>query len=148
MKYLILSMTSTEEIRATLLEAVNKSGYNRKELAVKLRRKYPLYGWSERSLNYLLTDSQDISSAKANQIMEFIYPDEKFEFSLDNFQQIIDSMYERLSSLRREFAEAVRADKKIDDRDLNLLAAQTKVLSGLINRFEDAAIKAVNIKLA
>lgn len=148
MKYMLLSLTSTDEIRRILNECVDNSSYTHKELACKLSRLFPGEGWSERCINYLLTDSTDISMTKANQIMEFLYPDQKFDFSMDNFHELIDSMQERLSNLRSEFSRATKYDRRIDDRDLDLIMASTKMLHHLICNFNQAATKAVNVTLS
>lgn len=147
MKYLLVGLTSTEDVRKLLNDCINNSHYDHKTLAMKLSRLYPLENWTERSINYMLSESNDISTAKANQILDFLFPEEKFEFSREDIREKIEEMHERLENLRAEYNKSVK-DKVIDDREYNLLKSNVNVLGNMIKKFEELTLKVVNVQLS
>lgn len=152
MKYLLCGLTSTEEIKKVLNECIDNSPYDHKTLACKLSKLYPLEGWTERSIGYMLrkveeNGSQSTDTAKVNQIMEFLYPDEKFDFTVDSFYERIELIHERLSNIRAEFSKAVKTDKTVDEKESKLILANINILSHMIDKFEEATLKAVNVTL-
>lgn len=147
MKYLLVGLTSTEEIRKLLNDCIDNSPYDHKTLATKLSRLYPLENWSERSINYMLSDSNDISLSKANQIMEFLYPEKPLEFSREDIREKIEEMHVRLENLRAEYCKAAM-DRIIDEKEFGLLKANVNVLSNMIRKFEEITLKVVNIQLS
>ncbi len=152
MKYKLMDATSTEEIREGLLDIISLTPYknDHKKLAKKLSLRYPTGGWSERVLNNMLNKengSKSIDGARMNQIIEFLIPAEKSYLTLDELKDQIDYMYEGLGMLRKEFNDCVRIDKKIDNKEFELLSARVGFLQNFINKFIRNISTNVNVQL-
>ncbi len=144
-KIIIRSMTSREEIRGELSKFIAEKGYNgrREELARELARIYPAECWNERTLNYLLGDSKNIDTAKVNQLLDFLEPDEKVDFSFNSLEDAIGELRIKMNDLERILIEARRTENKIDQREFSLLQSYCNLIINKVEKFVATTRKCV-----
>lgn len=136
-KQIIRAQTDREKQRILLLEFIEEKGYRgkRAELAKKLARLYPIEGWSERKLNHILTESANIDSTQLNQLLDFLEPDEKIEFSFSSLQEGLDELRKRISDLERLTIECKRSGNIIDEVEFGVIFSHAKLFNQKVEKF-------------
>lgn len=144
-KIIIRSLTSREEIRGELLGFITEKGYNgrRAELADELARIHPEECWNERTLNYLLGDSKNIDMGKVNQLLDFLEPDERMDFSFNSLEGAIGELRSKLNDLENVLIESRRTENKIDQREFSLLKSYSDLIITKVEKFISLTSKCV-----
>ncbi len=144
-KMIIRSLTGREEIREELIKFIAEKGYNgkRAELAAELARIHPVECWNERTLNYLLGDSKNIDTAKMNQLLDYLEPDERMDFSFNSLEGAIGELRSKLNDLENVLIESRRTENKIDQREFSLLKSYSDLIITRVEKFISLTSKCV-----
>ena len=135
-KLIIRSVSDMEDLRAELRAFIENSRYNnnRAGLAEQLAKLHPLENWNERKLNYWLSDATNIPTHQLNQLLDFIEPDEKIEYSFTTLQDGLDQCRVQLNDLETALYKS-RSDNQIDDKEFSLISSHANLIVNKLNKF-------------